>query len=122
MLPSVRHQSGCMEAFFMHEPPLCDSKQFYIKNQDRASGNARLTEFSITHLSRNIYLPTVTDMHLLQSDYPPFYQIAQTDSQRHTPAAGIKLLSVDSLPCIVNGDNAPDRRTFATGISRQSTL
>lgn len=41
------------------------AKKLYVEDKRGATGNTRLIEFAISLRSRNIYFPSITDMHPL---------------------------------------------------------
>ena len=80
--------------------------KFYLENQCRASRNAGLRYLAITHFGRDVYLPLISYVHLLQSDNPALNEVAQSASQWRTTPTAVELLAVDSPTGIVSNDNA----------------
>ena len=84
-----------------------------VEYQSATARDARLRKLAIGLLGRQIHLPTVAHAHLLHSDNPTLYQVAQAASQRRTAAAAVKLLAVDGPTRVVRGDNAARRWMLA---------
>ena len=82
------------------------SQQLYLKYQGGTARDARLGEFPIAHLGRNVYLPFVTDVHLLHGDNPTLDEVAEPEGRGHTTTAGVKLLSIDGPASVVCRDDA----------------
>ena len=58
----------------------CDAQEFNFKNQSRATGDAWLGEFAVAHLCRDVNLPLVANMHLLDGDDPALNEVAKSAS------------------------------------------
>ncbi len=96
---------------------LCDSEQFYLEDECRATGYAGLREFAISHFGRDVNLPFVTDAHLLHCDNPTLYQFVQTERYWCSATTTVELLSVYSPPRVVCGDDTAGRRMSAVVLS-----
>ena len=56
-----------------------DGEQLYIEYQRGATWDTRQGALAITHLGRDKDLPTVANMHLLQSHYPSWDKVGETN-------------------------------------------
>ena len=73
---------------------LCHSDELYLEDQGRAAGNAWLAVLAISFLGRDIDLPSVAGLHLLQGGYPAFDQILKAEGRCHAAEAAVKRLPV----------------------------
>ena len=94
------------------------SKQFNLKNQGRAAGDAGLRELAVSHFRRDVHLPFVAHAHLLHGDNPSLNQVAQAEGYRRTAAAAVKLLAVDGPSRVVRGDDTPRCGMLAVILAR----
>ena len=82
------------------------SNQLNVEDERGAAGDARLGEFAVAHLGRNVEFPLVTDVHLLKGDDPSVNQVAETACHRNTVTGGVEILAVNCSASIVDSDNA----------------
>ena len=68
------------------------SYQLNVEDECRTAGDAWLRIFAVAHLCRDIELPLITDVHLLQGDDPTFYKVAQSHGNRCATPTAIELL------------------------------
>lgn len=94
------------------------SNQLNVEDERGATGNARLGEFAVAHLCRNVELPLVADVHLLKGDNPALNQVAEAHGNRCAANACVELLAVDGPSGIMNGDDAPLLRLRAIRVTR----
>lgn len=76
-------------------------QQLYFKYEGGSSRDARLREFPVTHFSRQVYFPFVTDTHLLHGNDPSFYELVESECDWYPSAAAVKFLSVNGPAGIV---------------------
>lgn len=92
---------------------LAHTQQLHLKNEGRPAWYSFLPLLAIAHIGRQIQLPFIAHMHLLQGNYPALNQLAQTASQWHTTQTRVELAAVDGSPRVVNRYDALRRRTCA---------
>ena len=94
------------------------SKQFNLKNQGGAAGDAGLRELAVSHFRRDVHLPFVAHAHLLHGDNPSLNQVAQAEGYGCAAAAAVKLLAVDGPSRVVRGDDTPRCGMLSVVLSR----
>ena len=98
------------------------SNQLNVEDERGAAGDARLGEFAVAHLGRNVEFPLVTDVHLLKGDDPSVNQVAESHGNRRTTNARVELLAVDGPASVVNGDYASLLRLRTIRVARLQYL
>ena len=101
---------------------LCDSEQFYLEDECRATGYAGLREFAISHFGGDINLPFVPDTHLLHCDNPTLNQFVQAECNRSATPTAVKFLSVYSPPSVVCSNDTAGRGMSAVVLSLADDL
>ena len=94
------------------------SNQLNVEDERGATRNAGLGVFAVAHLCRNVKLPLVTNVHLLQGDDPTVNQVAESHGNRCAANARIELLAVDGPAGIVDGDDASLLRLSTIRVAR----
>ena len=94
------------------------SNQLNVEDERGAAGNARLGEFAVAHLCRNIEFPLVADVHLLKGDNPAINQVTESHGNRGAANARIEFLAVDGPASVVNGDYASLLRLRTIRVTR----
>ena len=84
--------------------------QLNVEDECGTAWDAGLRELAVAHLCRNVELPLVTDVHLLQGNDPTVYQVAQAHGNRRAAPTAVELPAVDGPAGVVDGDDAPSLR------------
>ena len=83
-----------------------DPEQLYVEDECGTAGDAGLRTASVGLFGRDVNLPAVADVHLLECDDPSGDEVAQPEGRSYSATATVKCLAVDGLACVVCSDHA----------------
>lgn len=92
---------------------LAHTQQFNLKNKGRPAWYASLRQLAITHLGRQIQLPFVARVYLLQGNHPALNKVAQSASKWHAAQTRVEFPPINGSPRIVHRNDASWRRACA---------
>lgn len=92
---------------------LAHTQQFNLKNKGRPAWYACLRQLAIAHLGRQIQLPFVAHVHLLQGNYPALNKVAQSASKWHAAQTRVEFPPINGSARVVHRYDASWRRACA---------